>query len=194
MTEFDVKIENVVVFTVLGKNIPLDKISQELVGAKYEPKSFPGAIYKISDPKSAALIFSTGKIVCTGARSVEFARIATKKVVDDLRALQIDMPTEFYTNVENIVASTQIKITKKLDLEYIAYNLENSEYEPESFPGLVYRTIDPRAAFLLFGTGKIICTGTRKVEEIHIALQKFKVKLEELGVAVIPKRHSDHEA
>ena len=194
MFEFDVKIENVVVFTVLGKGISLDKISQELVGAKYEPKSFPGVIYKISDPKSASLIFSTGKIVCTGARSVEFARIATKKVVDDLRALQIDMPTEFYTSVENIVASTQIKIANKLDLEHIAYNLENSEYEPESFPGLVYRTKNPRAAFLLFGTGKIICTGTRNVEEIHTALQKFKVKLEEMGLAVEPMKHSDREA
>lgn len=189
--EFDVKVENVVVFTVLGKDIPLDKISQELTGAKYEPESFPGVIYRISDPKSAALIFSTGKIVCTGARSVEFARIATKKVVDDLRALQIDMPIEFHTNVENIVASTQIKITKKLNLEHIAYNLENSEYEPESFPGLVYRTTDPRAAFLLFGTGKIICTGARKVEDIHTALQKFKVKLEELGITVKPIKHSN---
>ncbi len=190
MTEFDVKIENVVVFTVLGKDIPLDKISQELVGAKYEPKSFPGAIYKISDPKSAALIFSTGKIVCTGARSVEFARIATKKVVDDIRALQIDLPTEFHTGVENIVASTQIKINEKLNLEHIAYNLENAEYEPESFPGLVYRITEPRVAFLLFGTGKIICTGARKVEEIHTALQKFKVRLEELGVPVKPIKHS----
>ena len=194
MTEFDVKIENVVVFTVLGKDIPLDKIAQELIGAKYEPKSFPGVIYKISDPKSAALIFSTGKIVCTGARSVEFARLATKKVVDSLSALQIDMPIEFYTNVENIVASTQIEITKKLDLENIAYGLENSEYEPESFPGLVYRITDPRVAFLLFGTGKIICTGARKIEDIQTALQKFKVKLEGLGITVKPIKRSDHKA
>lgn len=186
MVEFDVKVENVVVFTTLGKDVPLDKISQELVGAEYKPESFPGVIYRISDPKSAALIFSSGKIVGTGARSAEFARIATKKVVDDIRALQIDMPTKFHTSVENIVASTQIKITDKLNLEHIAYNLENSEYEPESFPGLVYRITEPRVAFLLFGTGKIICTGARKVEEIHTALQKFKVKLEELGITVKP--------
>ena len=186
MGEFDVKVENVVVFTTLGKDIPMDKISQELVGAEYRPESFPGVIYRISDPKTAALIFSTGKIVGTGARSVELARTATKKVVDDIRALQIDMPTDYHTSVENIVASTQIKIKEKLNLEHIAYNLENSEYEPESFPGLVYRIKEPRVAFLLFGTGKIICTGARKVDEIHTALQKFKVELEGLGITVKP--------
>jgi len=191
LSEFDVKVENVVVFTTLGKDIPLDKISQELVGAEYRPEAFPGVIYRIPDPKTAALIFSTGKIVCTGARSPEFARTATKKVVDDMRALQIDMPTEFHTSVENIVASTQIATKDKLNLEHIAYNLENAEYEPESFPGLVYRITEPRVAFLLFGTGKIICTGARKIEEIHTALQKFKVKLEELGIPVKPIKRTE---
>ena len=143
MGEFDVKVENVVVFTVLGKDIPMDKISRELAGAEYRPESFPGVIYRISDPKTAALIFSTGKIVCTGGRSPEFARIAVDKVVEDMRALNIDMPTEYHTGVENIVASTQIEAKQKLNLEQIAYNLENAEYEPESFPGLVYRVTEP---------------------------------------------------
>ena len=183
-SEFDVKIENVVVFTTLGKDIPMDKISTELFEAEYKPESFPGVVYRVKDPKTAALIFSSGKIVCTGARSPEFARIAVNKVVDDMRALNIDLPTEYHTGVENIVASTQIEAKEKLNLEHIAYNLENAEYEPEQFPGLVYRISDPRVAFLLFGTGKIICTGARKEEEIHAALIKFKANLEELGIPV----------
>jgi transcription initiation factor TFIID TATA-box-binding protein len=73
----------------------------------------------------------------------------------------------------------------------IAYNLENAEYEPEQFPGLVYRISDPRVAFLLFGTGKIICTGARKIEEIHAALQKFKTNLEALGIPVKAKKRKD---
>jgi len=183
-SEFDVKIENVVVFTTLGKDIPMDKISTQLVGAEYKPESFPGVVYRVKDPKTAALIFSSGKIVCTGARSPEFARIAVNKVVDDMKALNIDLPSEYHTGVENIVASTQIEAKEKLNLEHIAYNLENAEYEPEQFPGLVYRISDPRVAFLLFGTGKIICTGARREEEIHTALKKFKASLEELGVPV----------
>jgi len=182
--EFHVKVENVVVFATLGKDIPMDKISKELVGAEYTPEAFPGVIYRIPDPKTAALIFSSGKIVCTGARSPELAKIAVEKVVNDMKQLQIDLPTEFHTGVENIVASTQIDAKEKLNLEHIAYNLENAEYEPEQFPGLVYRISDPRVAFLLFGTGKIICTGARKIEEIHVALQKFKVSLEALGIPV----------
>ncbi len=182
--EFHVKIENVVVFATLGKDIPLDKISKELVGAEYTPEAFPGVIYRIPDPKTAALIFSSGKIVCTGARSPEFAKTAVERVVDDMRALEIELPGDFHTGVENIVASTQIDAKDKLNLEHIAYNLENAEYEPEQFPGLVYRISDPRVAFLLFGTGKIICTGARKIEEIHAALQKFKGSLEELGIPV----------
>jgi transcription initiation factor TFIID TATA-box-binding protein len=182
--EFDVKIENVVVFTTLGKDIPMDKISRELIDAEYKPESFPGVVYRVKDPKTAALIFSSGKIVCTGARSPEFARTAVNKVVEDMRALNIDLPTEYHTGVENIVASTQIEAKDKLNLEHIAYNLENAEYEPEQFPGLVYRISDPRVAFLLFGTGKIICTGARKEEEIHAALAKFKKNLEELGIPV----------
>ena len=184
MEEFDVKIENVVVFATLGKDIPLEKISKELVGAEYTPEAFPGVIYRIKDPKTAALIFSSGKIVCTGARSPKFAKTAVQKVVDDMKALNIDMPDTFHTGVENIVASTQIDAKDKLNLEFIAYNLENAEYEPEQFPGLVYRISDPRVAFLLFGTGKIICTGARKIEEIHAALDKFKNNLEGLGIPV----------
>ena len=183
-TEFQVKIENVVVFATLGKDIPLDRISKELQGAEYTPEAFPGVIYRIPDPKTAALIFSSGKIVCTGARSPEFAKSAVEKVVDDMRQLAIEMPEEFNVGVENIVASTQIDAKDKLNLEHIAYNLENAEYEPEQFPGLVYRISDPRVAFLLFGTGKIICTGARKIEEIHAALAKFKVSLQELGIPV----------
>jgi len=182
--EFHVKVENVVVFATLGKAIPMDKISKELVGAEYTPEAFPGVIYRIPDPKTAALIFSSGKIVCTGARSPELAKIAVEKVVKDMKQLQIDLPAEFHTGVENIVASTQIDAKDKLNLEHIAYNLENAEYEPEQFPGLVYRISDPRVAFLLFGTGKIICTGARRIEEIHAALQKFKVSLEALGIPV----------
>ena len=182
--EFQVKVENVVVFATLGKDIPLNKISKELQGAEYTPEAFPGVIYRIPDPKTAALIFSSGKIVCTGARSPEFAKTAVEKVVDDMRQLRIEMPDEFNVGVENIVASTQIDAKDKLNLEHIAYNLENAEYEPEQFPGLVYRISDPRVAFLLFGTGKIICTGARKIEEIHTALAKFKASLKELGIQV----------
>ncbi len=182
MDEFSVKIENVVAFATLGKDIPLPKISSKLEGAEYAPEAFPGLIYRIKDPTAATLIFSSGKIVCTGAKSVETAKEAMSKVVGHVKKAGVRLPSNFQTNVENIVASTQIEA--KLNLEDISFNMENVEYEPEQFPGLVCRITDPRVAFLLFGSGKIICTGARKIEDIHTALGKFKQKLEDIGVNV----------
>jgi transcription initiation factor TFIID TATA-box-binding protein len=186
MSGFDIKVENVVVFATLGIDVPLERISRQLEAAEYAPESFPGVIYRIKEPMVATLIFSSGKIVCTGARSIEKAKIAVGKVVEDLRALGLDIADNYELRVENIVASTQIDIKEKLALDEIAFSLENSEYEPESFPGLVFRLTEPRVAFLLFGTGKIICTGSRNKDDIHLALGNFKEKLEELGLEVKP--------
>ena len=182
--EFHVKIENVVAFASLGKDIPLTTLVDSIENAEYEPEQFPGLVYRTTDPRAAALIFSSGKIVCTGAKSIEMAHIAMKKVVDKIREVGIDMPTTFDIKVENIVASS--KIEAQLNLEEIAFSLENAEYEPEQFPGLVYRITEPRVAFLLFSSGKIICTGAHNIDDIHLALTKLKGMLEEIGIKVRP--------
>jgi len=180
MSEFDIKVENVVAFTSLGKDISLTKLVETIESVEYEPEQFPGLVYRIKDPRAAALIFSSGKIVCTGARSIEMAKEAMKKVVDTVRDVGIDLPTEFDIKVENIVASSCVNA--KLNLEEIAFALENAEYEPEQFPGLVYRIREPRVAFLLFSSGKIICTGAHNLKDVQTALNKLKVRLEEIGV------------
>ncbi|MFC2143764.1 TATA-box-binding protein [Candidatus Aenigmatarchaeota archaeon] len=186
MPEFDIKVENVVAFAVLGMNISLKKLVDNLDGTEYNPERFPGLVYRINEPKAATLIFSSGKTVCTGTRSVKLAKEAVNKVVDHIRKTGVNIPKGYNIRIENIVASTQIDAQNKLNLEKLAFELENSEYEPESFPGLVYRIRNPKAAFLLFGSGKIICTGTRKVKDIRTALEKFKVDLEKLGIPVTP--------
>ena len=189
MAIFDIKVENVVAFAALGNKISLTELIGKLSDVEYDPERFPGVVYRIKNPRAAALIFSSGKIVCTGARSVKLAKEAMHKIVDKVRETGVDLPTEFEIRIENIVASTQIHVKNKLNLEDLAYKLENSEYEPESFPGLVYRLRDPKAAFLLFGSGKIICTGARRVEDIHTALEKFKATLEELGLEADPVKN-----
>ena len=70
--------------------------------------------------------------------------------------------------VENIVASTTF--AEKLDLDMIAQALEEAEYEPEQFPGLVYRLSDPKTATLLFRSGKANCTGAKNVEDVRKAV------------------------
>ncbi len=184
MKKFQVKVENVVAFVSLGKKIPLNKLVSSVENAEYEPEQFPGLVYRTTEPRAAALIFSSGKIVCTGAKSIEKSKEAIHKVVERIRKVGIPMPRKFDIQVENIVASSKIKA--KLNLEEITFSLENAEYEPEQFPGLVYRISKPRVAFLIFSSGKIICTGAHTIEDIHTALLKLKEKLESIGIKVTP--------
>jgi transcription initiation factor TFIID TATA-box-binding protein len=112
------------------------------------------------------------------------AKEAMRQVVGKIKDSGFKVPDKYPIQVENIVASARIKAN--LNLEDIAFALENAEYEPEQFPGLVYRISDPRVAFLLFSSGKIICAGAQSVEDIHEALGKLKTKLEGIGVKVKP--------
>lgn len=182
--EFDIKVQNVVAFTALGKPVSLSKILSEVEDTEWQPETFPGLIYRITNPRASALIFSQGKIVCTGTRSAEDAKSAMQKIVNRIRKAGMKVPTKFNMKVENIVASSKVK--GNINLEEIAFALENSEYEPEQFPGLVYRVKSPRVAFLLFSSGRVICTGARNTKDIQTALQIFRKDLKDIGVKVTP--------
>ncbi|MBI5355025.1 MAG: TATA-box-binding protein [Candidatus Aenigmarchaeota archaeon] len=175
----EIKIENVVASASLNCRVPLDKLVSHLPGTEYEPEQFPGLVYRMEDPKAAALIFSSGKIVCTGARSPELSRKAIDKVIKGVRSIGVNVTGKVDIKVENIVASA--RINSELPLNQIAFSLENAEYEPEQFPGLVYRMKSPKVAFLLFGSGKIVCTGGRQIEEVQEAVKKLEKQLREVG-------------
>jgi transcription initiation factor TFIID TATA-box-binding protein len=185
MVDFKIRIENIVASATLGVEVPLEKIVSKLEGMEYEPEQFPGLVYRLQKPKAAALIFGSGKIVCTGARSIEDVNTVFKKVIAVIKMTGTKVPKIFKVQVENIVASA--KLDANLNLDTIAFNLENSEYEPEQFPGLVYRMTDPKVAFLLFGSGKIVCTGARTVQDVGIAVKKVSKKLKEIKALVKPK-------
>ncbi|MFH1623464.1 MAG: TATA-box-binding protein [Candidatus Aenigmatarchaeota archaeon] len=183
------RVENIVASASFGVKIRLEKVVSKADGIEYEPEQFPGVVYKMKDPKAAALIFGSGKIVCTGARSITDVKAVFAKVVEVVTKSGVTVPKEYKMQVENIVASAKLEGT--LNLDKIAFNLENSEYEPEQFPGLVYRMKDPKATFLLFGSGKVICTGTRNVKDVGIAVEKASRKLKSIGAMVKPKRQPE---
>jgi len=185
MTDFNIRIENIVASTALGVVVALEKIVSKLEGMEYEPEQFPGLVYRMKDPKAAALIFGSGKIVCTGARSITDVTEVFKKVVKVVEASGVKVPKNYKIQVENIVASA--KLNAGLNLDTIAFNLENSEYEPEQFPGLVYRMTDPKVAFLLFGSGKIVCTGGRSIQDVNTAVIKVSKKLKQIKALVKEK-------
>jgi transcription initiation factor TFIID TATA-box-binding protein len=172
---FRIKVENVVASASLGIPVKLEKLVSKLDGVEYEPEQFPGLVMHLNDPKAAALIFSSGKVVCTGAKSPTDARLAIEKIVKKMNKIGFKIDDDYSFRLENIVASAQFD--RELNLNNIAFNLENTEYEPEQFPGLVYRIDDPRVTFLLFGSGKVICTGGKSIQDVKKAVSKADKKL-----------------
>jgi transcription initiation factor TFIID TATA-box-binding protein len=174
------RIENVVASVTINQNIDLDAISANVPGVEYNPEQFPGLIYRLSKPKTATLIFSSGKMVCTGAKSEKEVHAAIKKIIKNLRERNIVIVGEPQIQIQNIVASANLNA--EVNLEKAAYLLENVMYEPEQFPGLIYRMSEPKVVLLIFSSGKMVCTGAKHEDEVRIAVEKVYERLKELGV------------
>lgn len=177
-----INIENVVASTSIGQELELESVAMDLKGADYDPEQFPGLVYRTQNPKSAALIFRSGKIVCTGANSTDAVHESLHIVFDKLRELQIQVEENPEIIVQNIVSSADLGRTLNLNAIAIGLGLENIEYEPEQFPGLVYRLDQPEVVALLFGSGKLVVTGGKKVDDAKQAVDVITTRLEELGL------------
>lgn len=169
--EVSIKVVNIVISSSLEQDIPLEKMAATLSNTEYNPEQFPGLVIRIKEPKTSALIFSSGKIVCTGARSLEDVDRSIEKIIKSLKKINIDIKIKPKVTVQNIVAAGSIGMD--LNLNSLAIKLPNTEYEPEQFPGLVYKLKGTRATFLLFTNGKIVCTGTKTEDEVYKALEKL---------------------
>ncbi|MFH2019829.1 MAG: TATA-box-binding protein [archaeon] len=174
-----IEVVNIVVSTSLEHDIPLEKMAATLSNTEYNPEQFPGLVIRIKDPKTSALIFSSGKVVCTGARSMEKVEESIDKIIKSLKKIGITITIKPKITVQNIVASGAIGMD--LNLNVLAMKLDNTEYEPEQFPGLVYKLDEAKATFLLFSNGKIVCTGTKSEAEVHAALDKLIVNLKKVS-------------
>ncbi len=175
-----IKVENVVASTSLGQKFDLGLITVAMDKVEYEPEQFPGLVYHLDEPKAAALIFGSGKIVCTGAKSIDEAKIAIGRIVQKIKEAGVEIAKKPDVIVQNVVATANLG--GELNLDAIAIGLDNTEYEPEQFPGLVYRMQDPKVVLLLFGSGKIVCTGAKSVEDAERAAGNIFEKLSGLGL------------
>ena len=170
-TKRDIKVVNIVVSTSLMHAIPLEKMAATLSNTEYNPEQFPGLVIRIKEPKTSALIFSSGKVVCTGALSMDKVEERIKKIIKSLEKINVKITVKPEIKIQNIVASGSVGMD--LNLNTLAMKLENTEYEPEQFPGLVYKLAAAKATFLLFSNGKVVCTGTKSEKEVHAALDKL---------------------
>jgi transcription initiation factor TFIID TATA-box-binding protein len=169
--ESEYKIQNIVATTSLEKPVPLTKLARTQPNTEYNPETFPGLVLRIKEPKSAVLVFSSGNLVCTGTKSLPQVRKVIDEVIKQLKKVNVDVTIKPKITVQNIVASGTINL--QLNLNYLALEMENTEYEPEQFPGLVYKLEDPNATFLLFSNGKLVCTGTKNKEQLEQSMENL---------------------
>ena len=172
------KIQNIVATTSLKKPVPLTKLARTQPNTEYNPETFPGLVLRIKEPKSAVLVFSSGNLVCTGTKSVTQVNQVIQEVIKQLRKINVNITIKPKITVQNIVASGTIDL--KLNLNFLAIEMQNTEYEPEQFPGLVYKLSGTRATFLLFSNGKIVCTGTTSETKLREAVAKLVKNLKKL--------------
>ena len=158
------KIQNIVATTSLEKEVSLTTLARTQPNTEYNPDTFPGLVLRIKKPKSAVLVFSSGNLVCTGTKSIVQVRDVVQQVIKQLKKIGVYVTVKPKITVQNIVASGAINLS--LNLNTLALELENTEYEPEQFPGLVYKLEDPTATFLLFSNGKLVCTGTKNKAQL----------------------------
>jgi len=168
----NIEIVNLVVTTDLKHKLQLERIASTLRHTEYNPEQFPGLVMRIKEPKTAALLFTSGKVVCTGAKDISYAKKAVYKVIDNLKKVNVRITIEPRLEIQNLVGAGELGFN--LNLNKLAMKLHNVEYEPEQFPGLVYKIKHPfNASFLLFSNGKIVCTGTKSKEEMDFCVKKL---------------------
>ncbi|XP_014213204.1 TATA-box-binding protein [Copidosoma floridanum] len=162
------QLQNVVSTVNLGCELRLTYINTRTRNSEYNPARFTGLIMRIRNPKATALIFRSGKLVCTGARCEEDSFLASKKFARIIQ--KIGFPVKFSEfKIQNIVATADVKFPIKL--EYLnSMHQQFSSYEPELYPGLIYRMILPRVVLLIFVNGKVVLTGAKNRQELKDAL------------------------
>jgi transcription initiation factor TFIID TATA-box-binding protein len=172
-----VNIENVVASATLNQKVDLNAVVKGYPGVEYRPEQFPGLVFRLKRPKTATLIFNSGKMVCTGAKSEKEARRAVMKVIKELKKSGIIIIGKPELKIQNIVASANL--FGMIDLEKSAYTLGKTMYEPEQFPGLIYRMAEPKVVILLFASGKLVCTGAKQEQDVYDAVEKLHQRLED---------------
>uniref|UniRef100_A0A8C9PUR8 TATA-box binding protein n=1 Tax=Spermophilus dauricus TaxID=99837 RepID=A0A8C9PUR8_SPEDA len=161
------QLQNIVSTVNLGCKLDLKTIALRARNAEYNPKRFAAVIMRIREPRTTALIFSSGKMVCTGAKSEEQSRLAARKYARVVQKL--GFPAKFLDfKIQNMVGSCDVNPRLLTCFCHFPFS-----YEPELFPGLIYRMIKPRIVLLIFVSGKVVLTGAKVRAEIYEAFENI---------------------
>lgn len=188
--EAAVKVVNVVASATLGRRVNLDAVAKGFPNAEFASERFPGLVFRLKKPKTATLIFSSGKMICTGGRSENEARRAVENVVSELSKGGIVTSKRSKVRIDNIVASANLG--RNVDLESVS-KMRRTMYEPEQFPALIYRMEDPKVVFLVFSTGKIVCVGAKTEKEVRRAVRGLFQEIGAFKRSESPSLHKQTE-
>ncbi|XP_019879317.1 uncharacterized protein LOC109607241 [Aethina tumida] len=164
-------LQNIVSTVNLNCKLDLKKIALHARNAEYNPKRFAAVIMRIREPRTTALIFSSGKMVCTGAKSEEDSRLAARKYARIIQKLGFNAKFLDF-KIQNMVGSCDVKFPIRLEGLVLTHS-SFSSYEPELFPGLIYRMVKPRIVLLIFVSGKVVLTGAKVRQEIYEAFDNI---------------------
>ena len=166
------ELQNVVATFNLGVDyLDLRAIALHKPFIEYNPQKFAAATLRIREPRTTALAFASGNMVCTGAKTEIQARVAGRKYIRLLQKHGIPVSFRDF-RIQNIVASAEVPYTLKL-LELSQTYGPYVSYEPDLFPGLIFRTTVPKLVFLLFRSGKIVITGAKSRSEIESTFKQL---------------------
>lgn len=172
----NIRIVNVVSTVSLECQLSLRKLALKLQNSEYNPKRINALIIRIKKPKTAALVFSNGKMVVVGADNEDDSKQAAKIYAKNIKSLGYNDIKFKNFKIENVVASCdanfQIQLTK-LSLKLKLINNKNCSYEPDIFPGLIYHMQDPKICLLIFKSGKLVFVGAKQRNDIYSAFEKI---------------------
>mmetsp|Transcript_16899 Transcript_16899/g.34228 ORF Transcript_16899/g.34228 Transcript_16899/m.34228 type:complete len:226 (+) Transcript_16899:116-793(+) len=176
-------LQNIVATCNLACDLDLKTIAMHARNAEYNPKRFAAVIMRIREPKTTALIFKSGKMVVTGAKSEADARLGARRYARIIQKL--DFPARFADwKIQNMVGSCDVKFP--IRLEGLAYKHSHySSYEPELFPGLIYRMVQPKIVLLIFVSGKVVLTGGKTRKEIYASFEQIYPVLQEFRKSTV---------
>jgi transcription initiation factor TFIID TATA-box-binding protein len=177
-----IEVQNVVGSGDFGRELDLAAVARDLSETEYDPEKMPGLLYRSPAIEATVMVFESGKAIVMGSTSGDGTRKAFRECVADLRSLGISLTDLSAIEIQNIVARADFGAQFHLSAVAVGLGLEQVEYEPEQFPGLVYRLGTPEAVVLLFGSGKAVIVGVTERTSIETAVERFATRLADLGL------------
>ena len=177
-----VEVVNVIGSGSLRREFDLSVVAEDLGSvADFDPDKYPAMYIRFSDDAPLVTVYRTGKFIITGADSIEGLYELKDNLLDCLssRGIIFEDDLEWF-EVQNLVCTTVLADDLNLSALAVGLGLEQTEYEPEQFPGLIYRNPDFECVVLIFSTGKAVITGSSNLDNVEVVEGHLKQKLSSL--------------